>query len=82
MKVKSTIFLVKDAHGNCASATSEDNSATIHITNIKNEVDENLHFESEAYHLKTFCKENKLEYKVIESIKDFDELWDSTKDTN
>lgn len=31
-------------------------------------------FESDAYHLKTFCKENDLGFKVVSRDEDFDSL--------
>ena len=50
-------------------------SDTIQICGLKNQDGEPSYFESDAYHLASYCVENGLEMIVIEDIYDFDELW-------
>lgn len=76
MKVHTRIYLVKDNFGNKASASCEDSSDTIQISGLKKANGEPSYFESDAYHLESYCKSDGLEYKVIEDIHDFDKLWE------
>jgi len=75
MKVYSRIYLVKDKFGNTASATCEDSCDTIQIGGLKDKDGQPSYFESDAYHLPQHCKDDGLEYKLIEDIHDFDTLW-------
>ena len=77
MKVYIKIYLVKDSFGNKYSATCEDSSDTIQICGMKNKNNEDCYFESDAYHLYSWCEDNDIEFKEIDKELDFDVLWNS-----
>lgn len=78
MEVTTKIYLLKDSHGNKYSATVEDSSNYAQICGLKNKDGAPVYFESEAYHLPTFCYDNNISLKVIDTKQDFDTLWDET----
>ncbi len=73
------IYLVKDSHGNTASATCEEGSDTVQICGMKDKSGTTQYFESEGYHLSSFCDEHGFELRVIERKEDFDALWEQAK---
>lgn len=75
MKVHVNIYLVKDSFGNQCSATCEDGSDIIQICEMLDQSGKDLYFESEAYHLNTWCNDYDLELKKVEDIHSFDTLW-------
>lgn len=75
MKVHVNIYLVKDSYGNKSCATCEDSSDTIQICGMLNKDGKDLYFESDAYHLFSWCESNELSLKKIEDIHSFDTLW-------
>jgi hypothetical protein len=75
MEVTTRIYLMKDSHGNKASVTVEQSCDTAQICGLKNKVGDDVHFESDAYHISTFCNENDIELKVIDRTEGFDDLW-------
>ena len=74
-KVYVRIYLVKDSFGNKASATCVEGGDKIQICGLKDKDGEDIYFESEAYHLQPFVEDEGLQYKMIEDIHSFDELW-------
>jgi hypothetical protein len=75
MEITSRIYLTKDSQGNRAYAVAEDGSNTVQICGMSNKEGEKVYFESEAYHIDSFCRENSIELKVINRVEDFDTLW-------
>lgn len=75
MRVYTTIYLVEDGFGNMAFAASEDSCDVIQISGLRNNSDEIQYFESEAYHLGSWCEVNGFKYKVIRKEYDFAKLW-------
>ena len=75
MKVKTRIYLLKDSHGKKASVTVQEGCDIAQICGMKNKEGKLVYFESDAYHISTFCHENDIELKVIERSEDFDSLW-------
>jgi hypothetical protein len=78
MEVTTRIYLMKDSHGNKASVTVEEGCDGAQICGLKNKDGRVVYFESEAYHISTFCGENNIELKVIDQMYDFDTLWNGT----
>ena len=66
MKVNYITYLVRDSHGNEDFDVAREEGNTISICGMKTKVGDNLFFECEAYHLKQWCEEEGLEYKMIE----------------
>ena len=75
MKVTSLIYLVKDLHGNLEYASCGESCDIVQICTLKDKSGNKVYFESDAYHLHRWCKENDLELKVIEKEFDFEQLW-------
>lgn len=75
MKVYSRIYLVKDGAGNISAASCEDDCDIIQICGLQNKALEDIIFESDAYHLKEWCRDYGFEYKCIKKEYDFDELF-------
>lgn len=77
MEVNYTIYLMIDSHGNKESVIVNDIYNIVQILGMKNKEGDRKHFESEAYHTPTFCKENNIELKIINRKDYFDDLWNS-----
>ena len=78
MKVRTTIFLLKDSFGTIDSVTVEDTTCNASTScELRNEKGERTCFDSEAFHLQNFCEENQIELKIIKREEDFDTLWNS-----
>lgn len=75
MVVTTRIYLMKDSHGNKASVTVEEGSDNAQVCGMLNKAGEKVYFESEAYHISSFCDENNIELKVIDRTDDFETLW-------
>lgn len=75
MEVTTRIYLMKDSQGNKASVTVEEDCDTAQICGMKDKEGKDLYFESNAYHISTFCNDNNIELKVIDRKDDFDTLW-------
>lgn len=75
MEVTTRIYLMKDSHGNKTSVTVEEDSDNAQVCGMLNKAGEKVYFESEAYHISSFCDENNIELKVINQTFDFDTLW-------
>lgn len=75
--VESRIYLVIDTKGNKTYACCEDSSNSIQISGMVSAEGKDLYFESNAYHLSTWCDENGIELRVIERKESFDELWEA-----
>ena len=75
MKVYSKIYLMIDTHGNKTSAVVEDASDTTQVCGMFDKKGEPTYFESEAYHISTFCEKHGIHLKIIEREEDFDILW-------
>lgn len=80
MEITSRIYLVKDSHGNRAYAVAEDGSNTVQVCGMKNKENKDIYFESEAYHLHQFCRDNDIEIKTINRVEDFDTLWNELEE--
>lgn len=79
MKVTTKIYLMKDSHGNQASATVEESCDTAQICGLKDKSGNDVYFESDAYHIFSFCNDNDIECKVIERNEEFDTLWENAE---
>lgn len=75
MEVYSKIYLMIDTHGNKTSVTVEEASDNAQVCGMVDENGEKVHFESEAYHIDTFCQKYNIKLKMIERKEDFDALW-------
>lgn len=74
--VKYQIYLFKDLHGNNWATSINDRSYDqVFIPGLKNKNGVSVTFESEAYHLDKWSKENDIEMKVIDRKEDFNGLW-------
>jgi hypothetical protein len=77
MKITTKIYLLKDFHGKKASAIATDSSDTVQVCGMRDKGGNKVYFESEAYHLSTFCSQNDIELKVVEKEDNFEILWNS-----
>lgn len=77
MKIDYRVYLLKDSQGNTTYNVCEEGADFIQVCGMKNKNNERVYFESEAYHLDSFCKCNDIELKVFELKHDFDTLWNS-----
>lgn len=77
MEIQVRIYLMKDAHGNITSVTFEDLSDTVQPCGLRNPIGEKVYFESEAYHLVSWCAENDIEIRHYQETKDFDSMWEA-----
>ena len=66
MKISYVIYIVEDHRGNKDYGVVNEPSDTIQICGMRNKDDKSLYFESEAYHLETFCEENGLTLRKID----------------
>lgn len=64
-----------DSHGKKTSAVVQDSSEVIQVSGLSDADWNPVHFESEAYHVSTFCDEHKITLKTIEREENFDDLW-------
>jgi len=78
-KVYSKIYLFTDSHGNKTSATCEDSCDTVQVCGMKNKEGKDTYFESDAYHLDSFARDNDIQMKIITREEDFDTLWNNSK---
>jgi len=80
-KVTSKIYLLVDSHGNKTSVVVNESCDTAQICGMKNKAGETQYFESDAYHIHTFCKEHDIELRIIDREEDFDALWKENEPT-
>jgi len=59
-KIDFHVFGVMDSHNNTWGGILEDLADSIQVYGIRNVDGELLHFESDGYHLYTWCKDNAL----------------------
>ena len=62
MKISYHLYVVKDSYGTIDFDVSTDSSNTIQICGMKDSDGKHIYFESGAYHLEQWCKENGLSY--------------------
>jgi len=74
-KVYVTIYLMIDSFGNKASAICEESCDTVQASGLRNKAEDRVYFESEAYHLDSWCRDNGIKLKVVCAELDFDVLW-------
>ena len=77
--VHSTVYLMIDSQGNKTGAIVEDPSDTVQVCGMHDQNGESLDFESDAYHIHSWCKDNGIELKVIKREEDFDSLWEAAE---
>lgn len=75
MEIESRIYLCVDSHGNKAYAVCGDSSDTVQICGMKTPLGGSIYFESEAYHLSTWCAENSIQLQVTTRTEKFSDLW-------
>lgn len=75
-KVTSKIYLVKDSHGNTYSAVCNESADTIQICGMRDVNNAPVYFESEGYHLDSFCWLHGIELKIVDRVEDFNTLWE------
>jgi hypothetical protein len=73
MKVTTQIYLVIDGQNQKHFASCGESGDTIQIV-AKDNNGKLQYFESDAYHLATWCKDNNFQYKEITMTYDFDKL--------
>lgn len=56
------MIAVRDAHGNIWTVVAGDWSNTVQICGMYDKDGKNIYFESDAYHVATWCAENGLQY--------------------
>jgi hypothetical protein len=61
------VYATKDVHGNYDAAVCDDESDCIQICGMKDKDGNPIYFESDAYHLHDWCKENGLAYSRHQS---------------
>lgn len=66
MTVEYVIYILKDSKGNEAYAVCEEPADTVQVCGLKKPDGSNAYFESDAYHLGSFCQENEIELKRID----------------
>ena len=66
-----------DSQGNKACATVEESCDTAQVCGLVGKDGKPVHFESDAYHIDTFCRDNDIKLSIISREEDFDVLWDS-----
>lgn len=77
--VKTKIYLMIDGHGNRTAVVVEDSSAAAMVCGLRGRDNELLHFESDAYHIPTWCSEHNIELRVITREQSFAHLWDESQ---
>lgn len=75
-KVFAKIYLMVDRLRNKASVTVEDSSETAQVCGLRDIDGKLLHFESDAYHIPTWCKDNNIVLKVVDKEEKFWDLWE------
>lgn len=76
--IYTTLYLLKDSHGNKAYAIVEYPSDSVQVCGLKDASGNSMYFESEAYHLHSyFDAEAKVEIKTVKSEVPFDTVWDN-----
>ncbi len=68
MRFKYKIYIVTDSHGNKDVVVCDEPSNCVHVSGMKDELGEGLYFESEAYHLQTWCDEHKMDLLIINRV--------------
>jgi len=66
MKITYSIYVVEDKFENKTAVVAEEGFQTIQICGLKNSKGNEVHFESEAYHLEEFARKNKWNFKKID----------------
>ena len=79
MKVYTKIYLLIDSHGNKAYATVEDSSDCAQICGLSDKSGKETYFESEAYHISSYCEYNDIQLRTLEREEEFDDLWGTAK---
>lgn len=77
MEIDYTIYLVRDTHGHQDYAVALDGADTIQICGMKDADSQPLYFESEVYHLSSWCNDNDLQFHSFKEQRDFDTVWKS-----
>jgi len=75
MKVKYTVYLLKDSLGNTDYAIAVESCDTVFVPTLKKPDGTPSYFESEADKLRNHCEQDGIELKTIEIIEEFDEIW-------
>jgi len=70
--VEYKIYIVKDRFKHLQYAVTDDECNDIQICNMKDKKGNDLYFESEAYHLDTWCRNNKLSLTIINKKESFE----------
>lgn len=71
MKHTYTLILVKDSHGNTTHNVVEDTSDTIQLCGLRDQNNDQIYFETEAYHANSLTDEG-CTVKMIEKEFDFE----------
>lgn len=74
-EIKYTLYLLKDSFGNKVFVVSEDPSDTVGSFTLKDTNGNEHSFESQTYHLQSYCDEHGIDLKRIEREESFDALW-------
>lgn len=69
------IYLLIDSLGHKSHVVCGDSSDTVQVCGMQTPHGVSLHFESEAYHLSTWCHENEIQLQAITRTENFSDLW-------
>ena len=67
MKVQFKVYKIVDSHGKEWGTVVEEASTDVQVCGMKNTAGEEIYFESEAYHLFSWCEENGLTFTSREA---------------
>jgi len=71
VQVQYKIYVVKDSFKNTYSVVTDEDCNDVQICGMFRDDGEKLYFESEAYHLEQWCRENKLDLRVFHKQETF-----------
>lgn len=69
--VQYKIYVVKDSFKNIWSIVTDEDYNDVQICGMVRDDGEKLYFESEAYHIEQWCRENKLDLRVFHKSERF-----------
>lgn len=70
MRISYKIYVVTDVHGHKDAAVVNEDNDNVMICGMLNPSGDKVYFESEAYHLGTWCDGHGLELRMIKRMED------------
>ena len=65
MNIEYWIYVVADSHGNKDAVVANEPADTVQICGMRSKLGNPVHFESDAYHLEEWCKDEEFSYEAI-----------------